>query len=76
MILTNEWMNKYEQYVCCIPDNSKKNKKYFAWTDLQNWYLWMRREEIPQGDSTGKERIEDSRRSREMQIQIWWVGRT
>ena len=29
----NRWMNdKYEQYVCYIPDNSKVNKKYFAWT--------------------------------------------
>ena len=36
MILTDGWMNKYEQYVWYIPDNSKINKIYFAWTDLQS----------------------------------------
>ena len=30
MILTDELINKYEQYVCYIHDNSKINKKYFV----------------------------------------------
>ena len=30
MILTDELINKYEQYVYYIHDNSKINKKYFA----------------------------------------------
>ena len=29
MVLTDEWMNKYEQYVC-YTDSSIINKKYFA----------------------------------------------
>ena len=29
MILTDEWINKYEQYVFHNSDNSKINKKYF-----------------------------------------------
>ena len=36
MILTGERMNKYEQYVCYIPDDFKVNKKYFAETVLQS----------------------------------------
>ena len=39
MILTDGWMNKYEQYVHYTHDNSKVNKKYFAWTFLQSWDL-------------------------------------
>ena len=70
MILTGEWMNKYEQYVCYISDNSKVNKKYFAWTPLQSWGLKWRGKGIPQGDNTGKEEVEGSRRSRGRQIQI------
>ena len=36
MILIDELINKYEQYVCYIPDSSKINLKYFALTDLQS----------------------------------------
>ena len=50
MILTGEWISKYEQYVCYIPDDFKVNKKYFAENVLQSWDLWMMKE----GNSTGK----------------------
>ena len=70
MILTGEWMNKYEQYVHYIPDNSKVNKKCFVWASLESCGLWWGGKGIPQGDSTGKEGVEGSRRSGEGQVQV------
>ena len=70
MILTDGWMNKYEQYVRYIPDNSKVNKKYFPWTALQSWGLEWGGKRIPQGDNTGKEGVEGSRRSGGRQIHV------
>ena len=57
MTLTGRWINKYEQYVHYIPDNSKVNKKCFVWTPLQSWGLWWGGKGIPQGDSTGRKEL-------------------
>ena len=63
MILIDE-LNKYEQ---CVPDKSRNILLKLTYrVEIFEWGG----KGIPQGDSTGKEGVEGSRRSGEGQIQV------
>ena len=66
MILIDE-LNKFEQCICYIPDNSRNI--LFKLTYRVEIFEWEGKE-IPQGDSIGEEGVEGSRRSGEGQIKI------
>ena len=62
-------MNKYEQYVRYILDNSKVRNILLELTCRVEIFE-QGGKGIPQGDTTEKEEVEDSRRSGEGQIQV------